>query len=224
MDPALIEKYQTDDPLLLVFNQVIFGLDYRLNARPENARGEPLFRPEEKGYYDIYLDWLADYLYGRRIEPNRKQRDLCRIVSGLSKEHAMRLLGTYAGVYEFLLIDCDAMVAVSERIKDPGNYTEEDIQWILEDAERSRRASMEDDQEITVVVHREFQARPRENIIQYLEEEAERERLCKYPDYQFGDVGWRIPLSLVLSDVPEKRERIRLLDEFYDWFLEYLHK
>ncbi len=223
-----IKIYQCIDPLQLFGDQIVFGLDYRLNALPRNERGELLFSPKEEGYYCVYLDWLADYLYRRDLQPNRQQKDLCRIVSDLEPEHAMRLLGTYAALYEFLLIDMETGMAISERIIDPAVYTDEDIDWIYREARAMWIADLEDDPESRwdgeVFSHPEYQQRPRENIIQYLREEAERAKLYPHQGYLFADVAWRVPLSVVLRKIPEKPERIRLLDHYFDFYDEYAHK
>ena len=40
----------------------------------------------------------------------------------------------------------------------------------------------------------------------------------------FCDIGWRVPLSIVLHDVKDKEERIRLLDLFFAHFQDYNYK
>jgi hypothetical protein len=42
-----IKFYQSIDPLQLFGDQILFGVDYRLNALPKNQQGELLFSPGE---------------------------------------------------------------------------------------------------------------------------------------------------------------------------------
>lgn len=233
MDDGLIKEYSSKDPLELVADDVTFGRDYSLNALPKDEFGNLLFQTDEKGKYDTYLDWLADYLYEQKIGPHEKQEALCKIVSSMDKERGMQYLGMYAALHEYMLIDVDTLLAIEERITDRTHFTEEDITWICNRSmeiarEYEKWASAREGEPgvfpKVIVVKPLASPLERENVRQHLREEAEQMRLYDYPGYDFCDVGWRVPLSVLLRDVDDKTERIRLLDVFFDIYMDYCNK
>ncbi len=52
----------------------------------------------------------------------------------------------------------------------------------------------------------------------------ERRRYYDNDEYICADAGWRAPLSIVLKNVKNKDERIKLLDDFFVFWDEYVHK
>ena len=63
MDDKLIEEYSSQDPIMPIINEEVFGQDYRLNALPRYEEGNLKFNPAGKGNYHIYLEWLSDYFF-----------------------------------------------------------------------------------------------------------------------------------------------------------------
>ena len=231
MDEASIERYALMHPFELIFPPIslVFGKDYRLNELPKDAAGNVLYKGDSEFEYQAYVQWLADYLYHQKIEPNERQIDLCRIVSLMDKDDAMYLLGMYAACHESYLIDIEAHMAIDERLEDPCSFSEEDIDWINNRAIETRKEYDEwaksNDEGITIILCEDLSERvSHKTIRQHLEEEAERKRLCDYANYEFCDMPWRIPLSVVLKDVKDKKERVRLLKVFVQWHTEYIYK
>lgn len=60
----------------------------------------------------------------------------------------------------------------------------------------------------------------RESIIQYLLEKVEHQQLCPDGEDYACDIGWRIPLSRVLKNVGDGKERVRLLRQFFVAYVE----
>lgn len=233
MNDDLVQYYSSQDPFTIIADQIIFGRDYRLNDLPKDATGNLLFEAYSEGDYSIYVNWLADYLHQQEIAPNERQEDLCRIVSKMDKDKAMYLLGMYAALYEYILLDTDTHLAISERIDDPCNFSEDDIDWIYSRSLEIKKEYDEwaekeagDGAHYPKVVVAGPLSLPvsRENIRQYLLEEAEKRKCYDFGDFDFADVAWRIPLSVVLKDVNDKNDRTELLEIFFDLFSEYISK
>jgi hypothetical protein len=53
-------------------------------------------------------------------------------------------------------------------------------------------------------------------------ERAEREKYC--PDSEFIDLGYRVPLSIVIKKVQEPERRKELLKTFFSVYNEYIYK
>ena len=233
MNDDLIQYYSSQAPLTLIADQIIFSRDYRLNALPKDESGNLLFKQDSKESYSIYINWLADYLYHQQVTPNANQKDLCQIVSKMDRDRAMHLLGMYAAVYESILLDVDVRFAIDERVDAPYHFSEEDIDWIYNRSleikkdydEWLEKEGGDGDHHPNVVVASPLSlAVSRENIRQYLLEEAEKMKLYDFEAFDFGDVAWRIPLSVVLKDVKDKNDRTELLEIFFDLFSEYISK
>jgi len=233
MNDDLIQYYSSQDPFTIIADQIIFGRDYRLNDLPKDATGNLLFESYSERNYSIYIDWLADYLHQQQIAPNEKQEDLCRLVSKMDKEKAMYFLGMYAALYESILLDTDTELAINEKIDTTCNFSDDDIDWVYirsleikkEYDEWSEKEGGDEDHHQNVVVAGPLSLPvSRKNIRQYLFEEAEKRKLYDFEGFDFGDVAWRIPLSVALKDVKDKNDRKELLEIFFDFFSEYISK
>ena len=49
MDDKLIEEYSSQDPIMPIINEEVFGQDYRLNALPRDDEGNLKFNPAGEG-------------------------------------------------------------------------------------------------------------------------------------------------------------------------------
>ena len=230
-DDDTIKRYASEHPFELIADKKLFGKDYRLNDMPEDASGNVLYKGDSEFEYMAYVKWLADYLYKQEIEPDERQWDLCRVVSRMPEDDSMRFLGMYGAIHDSFLVDCDALSAIYERINEPGSFSEEDIEWIYSRTMEIRKeyeewASSNDTNSIPIIVAAEdlSEGVTRETIRQYLLEEAEREGLLNREVPDFPDVAWRIPLSVVLKNVTDKKERFRLLEIFFKFHAEYALK
>ena len=229
MDENRFESYCNLHPFAIIADSVVFGRDYRLNELPRDRSGKVLYLGESEFEYYGYINWLADYLYNREIEPNDRQSDLCRLVARKNRDDAMYLLGMYGALHEHLLVDTDVFLAIDEKIEDPRSYSDADIEWIYKRAleiakEYDEWAGSNEENNLQGVFAVDITPGiSHERIRQYLDEDAERIDLCD-EEGDFCDVGWRVPLSLVLKDVTEKTERVRLLKIFFELYSEYINK
>ena len=215
--------------------------DFRLNDLPRDKLGNLLYKGDLELEYLSYVSWLSDYLSNAAIEPSDFQRDLCNLVASLPKEGAMFLLGSYAAMHEDVLVDRDTMQAIDERFDYStriDSFNDDDVQWICN---RARDIRDEYEQEMNELTEEEREpkilgvpvliANPTheqhvsaENIIQYLHEKVEQQQLCPEGEDYACDIGWRVPLSRVLHNVGDSKERVRLLRLFFAAYGEFALK
>jgi len=222
-----IDRLAACHPDQLLFAGMFFGKDYRLNALPRNGSGENLYTGESEFDGMAYISWLADYLHGQQITPNKRQKDLCRILSRMPEEMAPEFLGKIAALHTHFLVNIDVTIAVSELLVDPCRFSEPDVARIQKRATEIRDkydewASSTDQDIISgVVAFEDDEGYSRDRIRQYLEEEAERKTLCDYADLDFCDMPGRITLSAILRRVEDKKRRVKLLVSFFEAYAEY---
>lgn len=196
--------------------------DFKLNDLPRDKRGNLLYRGDSELEYRSYVRWLSDYLSNSDIDPSPFQQDLCDLVSSISKENAMFLLGSYAAIHEDILVDGDTRQAIEERFdfSEIESFNDDDVQWICS---RAREIRDQYDREMNRLAEEERtptiagvpviiadptneQLASRENIIQYLLEKVEQQHLCPDGEDYACDIGWRIPLQQVVHSIRESEE------------------
>jgi hypothetical protein len=230
MRDSEIESWAACHPDQFLFAGVFFGKDYRLNALPRDASGDPLYTEESEVEVMAYVGWLADYLYRQEMPPNHRQLDLCRILSRIPDHEAPRFLGSIAALHHHCLVNVDVKFAVDQLLGSRSTFTEQDIDAIQQRAFRIRdeydawASSTEETVMQGVVANEDEGGYSRERIRQYLEEEAEGKAFCDDAELNFCDIPWRVPLSMVLKRVKEKSQRVRLLLSFFEAYAEYADK
>jgi hypothetical protein len=180
-----------------------------------------------------YNSWLADYLFANADARSEFQAELCRYVAGLSKDAAMRELGLGALKHHVHA----RPITMSVRFLHNGVWapkdwepTEDVVDSVQNDvlASFSRLSAPEpDNPEFTG--HWERPVPPsREQVARVLRAEKQSERCSREAGVgvddraNFTDLGWRIPLAVVLEDVMDRKERERLLDIFFQHITEDL--
>ena len=227
MTDSEVDRLAGCHPDQFLFADIFFGKDYRLNDLPRNASGEPLYTGESEFEGMAYVSWLADYLHEQEIAPNNRQYDLCRIISRMPVHEAPRFLGNIAALHQHFLVNVDVKFAADELLEDPTIFTEQHL-----DAIQKRAFEIRDDYDDWetptdekvvrgVMATDDDEGYSMDRILQYLEEEAERKTHCDYADLDFCDIPWRIPLSVILRRVEDKKRSVKLLISFFEAYADY---
>lgn len=188
-------------PFALIFSGVMWGRDFRYGAVPEDENGAPVLGCRSEETYRPYLSWLADYLYTLEAEPSKEQKGLCKYVSRMVPEDVVLMIGMNAAMYVW---DIDAIETWVESGEPFSAYSQEmkdlalDGDWEYDE---------DTDRELYEVVRLELD---------------EKKRNC--PDVRHADVGYRVPLSIALKKIPNKKGRIDLLNQFYQAYENYIMK
>ena len=213
------------------FEAAGFGLDYRMNAFPRAADGSVLYRGDSEEEYLAYVSWLADYLYVVHLEPSSRQAALCEDVKSAGKEWAIQIVGMNAGLYDNLQMDID--YAIMNILSGGFDCSDEEFERIMDFIKRDREADAEADaKEDAKIPGRPVKLSSgsitcgytREDVKARLDELRQEQELIGELRRDFCDVGWRVPLSVILRDIPDKAERIRLLRLFFVFRQEYADK
>jgi len=132
-----------------------------------------------------------------------------------------------AGLYEDILDGLDS--AIFDVLKGSDNWNHEHIDRILTLLQREAAEPLcpepETEGGVRVVASGEITCgRTRQDVEARITEMREEKDLVGDLSKDFCDVGWRVPLSVVLHDVPDKAERISLLNLFFEFVQEYSRK
>ena len=192
--------------------------DYQLDAFPTDPGGAPCFRacsPEElRGY----AAWLAEYLHAARFSVGSWQRDLCaRLQHAADRRAAARALGTNAAWHEDDVFDVEAIVdvVVDETVSSP----EDQVALVLAELEARERSSQGEEPEegwesdLTVADIRLILAERADRRAHHGEDGDALEE-C------FPDLGWRVPLAMILQAESDPAQRVTLVQAFFDAFRE----
>ena len=191
-------------PIGLLFCGVSWGRDYRFHDVPYDPAGRPINGGSQGEEYYFYLSWLADYLYQLEAEPNEQQTGLCIWVARMVLRDAMIFLGMDSALYYTNVVEW-----MERWVEDDSPFSE---YW----REAGLKYPPDDPDEIPT---REEERKDYERVkAEYKEEQ----KLC--PDVNHADVPYRVPLSVALQKVQNKKEREELLDIYYRNFNEYLEK
>lgn len=191
-------------PIGLIFCGVLWGKDHRFHDVPNDADGWPINGGSEGEEYRYYISWLADYLFHLEAEPNEEQAGMCKWVADMEPQDAMIFLGMETALYETNVVEW-----MERWVEDDVPFPEYWQERILED--HPDDPDKIPDREDTRIEYERVKA-----------EYKEQQKLC--PDIGHGDVPYRVPLSITLKKVQNKKEREELLDIYYRNFNEYLEK
>jgi len=193
-------------PIGLVYAGVRWGRDYRFGDVPEDDTGNPILVCDCSGEtYRRYIFWLVHYLYNLDAEPLEEQKGLCKYVSRMEPEDAVLMLGMNAAIYEWDAEDMEDCIQNGE----PFSVYWEAVQEYMQDLDEDEE---EDYDEATL----------RELFDTVAFEVETKRKHC--PDVEHADVGYRVPLSMVLKRVPEREDRIDLMKQFYRNYNHYASK
>ena len=78
-----------EHPHEVVFGEVAWGRDYRLNDLPRGSDGVILYAGRSEQDFDAYVAWLADFLYSARLAPGARQLEVCRHIERMTPDGAM---------------------------------------------------------------------------------------------------------------------------------------
>ena len=192
-------------PMGLIYTGMNWKQDYRCCDVPI-YEGVKLTTCTTEATYWFYLDWLADYLYNLKGTIIEEQKGLCKYMATMQPKDAAIMLGSQLGIY------CGELNCITLSIENAESFEEH---WIsvfdmVKDSEE-----FQEDPEGTKENEREF-------FLQAREEFEEKNRFC--PDIGHADVGYRVPLSIVLQRIDDHDERVKILDIFYLNFNTYLAK
>jgi len=200
--------------------------DYSLNAVPRDESGRMLYTQRNQDDYRRYVSWLADYLFENADARSALQAELCRYLLGLPKDNAMLEIGMCASDY---VMDIDLItMCLGDLFEAPWEPTEDVINRVHREV-LSRRNDTGEEQGDPEVPNCYFKAPGpplREETARVLREEKHRELCLQRAGVEphrvpFCDIGWRIPLAVILLDVDDHQAREDLLDVFFreysDW-------
>jgi hypothetical protein len=189
--------------------------DYQLDALPCSEVRSALYRNGQTVAPDRYLEWLAEYLAGCRFTVGSWQRDLCaRLQDAVDGIAAATALGINAAWHEDDVFDVEAII--DEMVDESISCREAQIALVL--AELDARALPDDDaagweSELTVADIRLILSERADRRLHYGDEGDSLEE-C------FPDLGWRVPLALIIQAEPNAGRRILLLRRFFEAFRE----
>jgi len=188
-------------PVGLIYAGVRWGKDYRFGDVPKDEQGNLLKSCNTEECYWFYLSWLADYLINLRAEPNDEQKGLCKYVNKMLPEDGVQLIGMNAALYQ---LETEPMESWIEEGAPFVDYAENIKKYVLYDGEEYDEKA---DCELYVRVNEEL-----------------REYHLYCPGVQHADVPYRIPLSIAIKKVGDKKSRIKLVDLFYQTYGDYIGK
>ena len=216
-------------------DRMLFVKDYRLNGYPMNDKGEYLV---DLPWYQ-YAEWLEAYLYAAEIELRPDEEQLRRHY--LCKPPSGNMIGTHCGLFEGIRPPMDVSLygyIFPENFEDNPKFC--GLETVCPDdpynAYLEYMADVGDG--IEPLTNEQFVLQEYGwHLINQMEQEEfdtywpQFSKICGLtimgvggPYTEPADAGWRVQLSLALKTIPEKSERIRLIDEFMDGFCDYLHK
>jgi len=160
------------------------------------------------------VGWLAEYLLTIDAEPDMEQMGLCRYVSDAEPEDAMFILGKNAAIYEF---DAEWVEMAIESGMSFEEYYKENENNFLEYWKDSCEDATESEFPLAKFIEDERLFFERVSL-----EMEQKEKFCAHVSH--ADVGYRIPLSIVLKKEKNKEKRVELLKLFYHHYSWYASK
>lgn len=188
-------------PIGLIYAGVRWGKDNRYGEVPKDKDGNPVNVCTSEDQYWLYLDWLADYLSNLDSVPNDEQQGLCKYVGNMVPEDGIQLVAMNAALYQ---AETEPMESWIEENEPFDKY-----------AENMRTYVLEEDENYDEEAERELYERVKKELM-------EQRKYC--PDIQHADVSYRVPLSIILKKVKSKKQRVSLMDSFYQIYDEYIRK
>lgn len=169
----------------------------RFGEVPKDKDGNSLNTCTSEDQYWEYLEWLADYLYQFDGFSNNEQIGLCKYVGNMVPEDGIQLVSMNAALYQ---VETEPMESWIEENKPFEKYAENMKKYVLEDDEKGEL-----------------------ELYERVAKELEEQRKC-CPGVEHADVSYRVPLSIILKDVKSKKQRVGLLNSFYQIYDEYIRK
>lgn len=214
----------------LVYQNMLFLKDYRLNDYPGSATG----------CFDETLDyyaWLADYLYGCAVELTPEQAYFSNYIS-TQDSFSTIMLGFIAGLYESCqalkpaydfpdnfeeVPDIDAVKSRGGALFDPyADY----LEWLADSDEPSlsKIDFVLDDYGYCLTMQRDKQQF--ENFWSDFVKLEPLHWMFGQTEQQFEppDAAWRVYLSCILKKIPDRAERIQQIERFFFEYGDTLHK
>lgn len=214
------EAFYRDDLLLIK--------DYRLNDFPGDHWSEDL-------NYDVYLEWLQDYLFQREIDLNALQNWIPEHIA-TDRYFDCASIGWHAGFYE-------SIISRYSCYDFPENFEETfEVDHL--------KGTFDDDPYDQFLKTDVFDDEPPPGKLEFILQQYGGLLLKKKDEEQFqrywpgfvkleplhwafglpedrlepADSGWRVYLSLILKRIPDRQERIKALDRFFNEYIDILHK
>lgn len=186
-------------PIGMVYSGARWGRDFRFHEVPD-IDGEPLFACDNEEEASRYFEWLADHLFHLEADPNQQQAQLAMLIKKMIPQDACLILGMHAALY---LLETEAMEIHLQK----GHSFEQYLK------EEKKPMSPEQLKDLNEKQQRDLYEQVSDELMEWLE---------LAPTVGHVDVPWRIPLSVTLKKVKEKRERIDMLNIFYGSFFQYI--
>ena len=188
-------------PIGLIYAGVRWGKDNRYGEVPKDEDGNPVNVCTSENQYWLYLDWLADYLFNLDSVPNDEQQGLCKYVSNMLPEDGIQLVAMNAAIYQ---VETEPMESWIEENEPFEKY-----------AENMRTYVIEEDDYYNEETERELYERVKKELAEQ----------CKYcPDVEHADVSYRVPLSIIIKKAKSKKQRVNLMNSYYQIYDEYIRK
>lgn len=174
-------------------------------------QGRKLLSAHDDIEYQFYLEWLVQYLDGLKFQVSDCQLELCRLASEETPENVAFWLG-HDGFYHLLTME-PLIRAVGERC----SYSE--MVNRLRELHEERAKEFDNDPDMID---------PFETWISpFLWKEAERElneERMFAGEAIHADLGYRVPMAIVMKRIPSLRQKYEFLDNFYWSFNEEASK
>jgi hypothetical protein len=235
---VLRNGYEVPYPWELVYSDLLFLKDYRLNEFPMDGHGE--FNTDYGEFDTDYQDWLQHYLCTCEICLTAEQ---IRIRDHISNNHnfSAASLGGIAGFYE-------NSHALHPRYLFPDNFEDEldfdNLRDIIgDDPYEDYLDGFDDDDESDRLSNRlskldyiledygyyllqsEEESQFREHWPTFIKIETLDWMFgCMEPNLELADSAWRVYLSFLLKAIPEKTARIEQLQSFFLSYADDLRK
>lgn len=203
-----------------IFLDGLRAKDYRLNGFPQLPNGAPALYG-----YDDYVTWLADYLFFSTIKHHPEEDAIIEQLQRLEPATALRLLGGHAGGDA---AECE--VRPHFRYPENFNVAEGDL-FSLRTVNPDDEA-LGDELDVDESCLRDFVREDFGYHLRYIQERKDFNKL--WPRFikrwsledsleehgldEPADAGWRVFLAAVLKKIPDKQQRIALLNIFFDEF------
>ncbi len=209
------------------YRPAAFGADYQLTGFPRDEAGNLLYTSGKGEEYDAYLSWLADYLVSVEAKPSARQEALCERYRTVAPAAAMGSLGMWVAEYQDYReeirsavdavqsgpwLDCSDAAIQAVRAELASWWEEQAAYDEDEDDDEDGEEADADENERTL---------PTEDDIRVVIGEMRQLEANFAPATRdFLDLGWRVPLAQILKCIPDREERVRLLDEFFTSYRE----
>ena len=132
---------------------------------------------------------------------NNEQQGLCKYVGNMVPEDGIQLVAMNAALYQ---VETEPMESWIEENEPFVKYAENMKEYVLEDDDK---------------YNEEAERKIYERVAKELEEQR---KFC--PKVQHADVSYRVPLSIILKNVESEKQRVSMLNSFYQHYDEYIRK